>query len=214
MAGGTSTCATRTEKFSSPSRAACHTAIALPGAVVSKPTAKNTTCLFGLLARQLHAHRAASRRCARRRPRPWRRTGSWWSPARAACRRKSTESRPGRRAMATALIDELERRDAHRAARAVHQRDLGRQQVLEAALEDGVGLAAADLHDGPGPRHGVANLLGHLVHGLAVAILVDELHGASPAASSSSAISSRCSKIFRASSSSTVFNAKPACTNT
>ena len=55
---------------------ACHTAIALAGAVVSKPTAKKTTCLSGLRLRQLQRRPAASRRCARRRPRPWRRTGS------------------------------------------------------------------------------------------------------------------------------------------
>ena len=35
------------EKLLSPSRLACHTAIAFAGAVVSKPTAKNTTCRSG-----------------------------------------------------------------------------------------------------------------------------------------------------------------------
>ena len=44
MAGGTRTCEARIEKFSRPSFAACATAIALAGAVVSKPTAKKTTC--------------------------------------------------------------------------------------------------------------------------------------------------------------------------
>ena len=43
MAGGTSTCDTSIEKLRSPSRLACHTAVALAGAVVSNPTAKNTT---------------------------------------------------------------------------------------------------------------------------------------------------------------------------
>jgi len=33
------------------------------------------------------------------------------------------------------------------ATRPVHQRDLMRQQLLESALDDGVGLAAADFHD-------------------------------------------------------------------
>ncbi len=50
IAGGTRTCETRTEKLSSPSRAACQTAIALAGAVVSKPTAKKTTWRSGLAA--------------------------------------------------------------------------------------------------------------------------------------------------------------------
>ncbi len=46
-AGGTSTCDTSTVKLPTPARFAWNTAMALPGAVVSKPTAKNTTCLAG-----------------------------------------------------------------------------------------------------------------------------------------------------------------------
>ncbi len=49
MAGGTVTCETRMVKFVIPSCLARHTAIAFAGAVVSKPTAKNTTCLSGCL---------------------------------------------------------------------------------------------------------------------------------------------------------------------
>lgn len=48
-AGGTSTWETRIEKFSRPSWAARATARALAGAVVSKPTAKKTTCRSGFL---------------------------------------------------------------------------------------------------------------------------------------------------------------------
>ena len=48
MAGGTSTWLTSTLKLSRPPRAASATAMALAGAVVSKPTAKNTTCRSGL----------------------------------------------------------------------------------------------------------------------------------------------------------------------
>ncbi len=47
MAGGTSTWEVRMEKLSSPSSRACQTAMALAGAVVSKPTAKNTTSRSG-----------------------------------------------------------------------------------------------------------------------------------------------------------------------
>ncbi len=47
MAGGTVTCETSTLKFVMPSCFARHTAMALAGAVVSNPTAKNTTCLSG-----------------------------------------------------------------------------------------------------------------------------------------------------------------------
>ncbi len=48
MAGGTSTCETSIEKFFRPWSLARYTAIAFAGAVVSKPMAKNTTCLSGL----------------------------------------------------------------------------------------------------------------------------------------------------------------------
>ena len=48
IAGGTSTWATSSAKLCTPSREACSTAIALAGAVVSNPTAKNTTVLSGL----------------------------------------------------------------------------------------------------------------------------------------------------------------------
>ena len=50
IAGGTSTCETSMEKFVRPRRWACSTDIALAGAVVSKPTPKNTTCLSGFSA--------------------------------------------------------------------------------------------------------------------------------------------------------------------
>ena len=40
--------------------------------------------------------------------------------------------------------------DAHRAAGAVDEPQAGGQQLVEAPAHDGVGLAAADLHQGPG----------------------------------------------------------------
>ena len=48
IAGGTVTCDTSTLKLVTPSSRARHTAIAFAGAVVSNPTAKNTTSLSGL----------------------------------------------------------------------------------------------------------------------------------------------------------------------
>jgi len=50
IAGGTSTWDTNSEKFFRPSRWACTTDMALAGAVVSKPTPKNTTSLSGFSA--------------------------------------------------------------------------------------------------------------------------------------------------------------------
>ena len=49
MAGGTSTCETSREKFFNPRRLATCTLNASAGAVVSKPTAKKTTCFSGFL---------------------------------------------------------------------------------------------------------------------------------------------------------------------
>src|ERR1039457_4360578 len=47
MAGGTSACGTRSEKWARPAARACQTHMAWAGAVVSKPMPKNTTCLSG-----------------------------------------------------------------------------------------------------------------------------------------------------------------------
>ena len=55
MAGGTRTCEASMEKFVRPSRLACQTAMALAGAVVSKPTAKKTTLRSGLARANLSA---------------------------------------------------------------------------------------------------------------------------------------------------------------
>ena len=55
MAGGTSTCETSSEKFRRPCCLAWSTAMALAGAVVSKPTAKKTTSRLGILPRELQA---------------------------------------------------------------------------------------------------------------------------------------------------------------
>ena len=55
IAGGTSTCETSTLKFVSPRFRASQTAMALGGAVVSKPMAKKTTWRSGLAAARLTA---------------------------------------------------------------------------------------------------------------------------------------------------------------
>ena len=55
MAGGTSTCETSIEKFLRPRRRACTTAMALAGAVVSKPMPKKTTSFSGLACASLTA---------------------------------------------------------------------------------------------------------------------------------------------------------------
>ncbi len=57
MAGGVSTCETSTEKLVSPRLCAAATAMALAGAVVSNPIAKNTTARSGLAAASFTASR-------------------------------------------------------------------------------------------------------------------------------------------------------------
>ncbi len=57
MAGGTRTCDTSALKFVKRRRRACQTAMALAGAVVSKPMAKKTTWRSGLAAARFTASR-------------------------------------------------------------------------------------------------------------------------------------------------------------
>ena len=108
-------------------------------------------------------------------------------------------------------VDQLDRRHAHGTAGAVDERHVGRQELVHAEADDGVGLAAADLHDGPRPRDQPTKRLGVLPRMVRVAVLVQELHEVS---SSSSPISRRYSKTRRASRSSTRPIATPTWTRT
>ena len=75
------------------------------------------------------------------------------------------------------LVNQFERRDADGAAGAVDERDLAGQQFVEAELDDGVGLAAADFHERPGPGGDAGDLVRELVRGLGVAVFVEVFHG-------------------------------------
>ena len=77
-----------------------------------------------------------------------------------------------------AVVDAAHRDHADRAAGAVHELDVRRQQVVDAVLVDRVGVAAADLHHlvvaaGLDQRQ---DLAGHGAAERGVAELVDELH--------------------------------------
>ena len=48
------------------------------------------------------------------------------------------------------LVNQVDRCHAHGAARTVHQGEITGQQVFQAALNDGMSLAATDFHDRPG----------------------------------------------------------------
>ncbi len=122
MAGGTVTCETSTLKLLTPSSRARHTAIAFAGAVVSNPTAKKTTCLSGVRI-------ASSQRVERRVDHPH------GAAARAHLLQVAVaaghaqhvaergEDHVGPRRQRERLVDLLERRDAHRAARPVDHLD-------------------------------------------------------------------------------------------
>ena len=59
----------------------------------------------------------------------------------------------------------------------VHQRHARRQQLVEAELDDGVRLAAADLHERPRPRRRCARMRrAQRCAAVGVAVLVEELH--------------------------------------
>ncbi len=79
------------------------------------------------------------------------------------------------------LVDELDGRDADRAAGTMDEVDLRGQQLIEAEADDAVGLAPADLHEAPGAGHLAADGLHEAPRGSPVPVLVKELHPASPA---------------------------------
>src|SRR5208337_4579193 len=74
------------------------------------------------------------------------------------------------------LVDQLERRNADRAAGAVNHLDARREHLVDAVPDDGVGLAAADLHDLPRARRDLGDLARHRPGDLAVAKLGEVLH--------------------------------------
>src|SRR6266496_2323608 len=64
----------------------------------------------------------------------------------------------------------------HRTSRAVHQRDLRRQQLIDAVFDDRVRLPAANLHDGPRTRRHRGNGLPQFLDGDRIAVFVEILH--------------------------------------
>ena len=88
---------------------------------------------------------------------------------------------PGRLGDGDGVVDPAHRDDAHRAAGPVHQLDVLGQDVLDAVAVDGVGVAAAHLHE---LEVVVAGQVGDVGDEGArrgrVAVLVDEPHGDRP----------------------------------
>ena len=122
--------------------------MALAGAVVSNPTAKNTTWRSGLRLGEVQrverrvddAHVAALGFGVEQ---ALRRAGH----AQHVAERAEDHFRAARDG--DGFVDQLNGGYADGAAGTVHQLDFARQQVFQAALDDGVGLAAADFHDRP-----------------------------------------------------------------
>src|ERR1019366_2750097 len=78
------------------------------------------------------------------------------------------------------LVDQFNRRHTHWTARTVDQRDIPRQQVFQAALDDGVSLPAADLHDRPRAGYSLPDLLRQLLGSFLIAIFTEEFHRVPP----------------------------------
>ncbi len=127
---------------------------------------------------------------------------------------KRTKDDVGSRGDRLSPVNRLQRGHADRTARPVNQLDAVRQERVEAVLHDAVRLAAADLHDGPGPGRGPPDRGQQLFGRHAVAIFIEIFHGEGAFNSSSWFISSRNAKIRRASVSSSRDSAKPTWTST
>ena len=87
----------------------------------------------------------------------------------------------GLAAISQRFVNQLDGRDADRAAGAVDERDLAGQQLVEAEFDDGMGLAAADFHERPGARRDAGDFVGVFVRGLGVAVFVEVFHAAAGA---------------------------------
>src|SRR5262249_18574677 len=113
-------------------------------------------------------------------------------------------------------VDHLERGDADRAARSVHELDGRGQHAVDAVADDRMRLSSADLHQHPRPRRGGGDLTRQGGGEVAVAVLVEVPHGGSRSAVSSAVcpISSRTRYARAASSRSIREMAKPTCTST
>ena len=93
------------------------------------------------------------------------------------------------------LVHVFNRGDADRAAGTVHQGDVRGEQDVDAEPNDGVGLTAADLHQGPGPRDRVGYGVRQTTSSGSVAIFIAELHGSAPDGPTNSASSPISSQV-------------------
>ena len=74
------------------------------------------------------------------------------------------------------LVYDFERRHADRATGAVDECNLLGQQFINAELHDGVRLAAANLHDVPGPRRDAVHFARNLLREFTVTVFVEKFH--------------------------------------
>ena len=120
IAGGTSTCETSSEILFIPRLRACQTSMALAGAVVSNPMAKNTTFFSGL-ARAIFRQSSGEYTTRTSPPCDLMLNKSPSDPGTRSMSPKEQKITSGRARNGVRLVDHLQRRDADRAARAVHQ---------------------------------------------------------------------------------------------
>ena len=119
---------------------------AVEGAVVSNPTAKNTTCAFRVVRRELErverrvdeAHICSTRLRLEQVP---------VAAGHAHHVAERREDDAGRLRDRDGIVNATHRDHADGAARAVHELDVRREHVLDAVSVDGVRVPAADLHE-------------------------------------------------------------------
>ena len=152
--------------------------IAVAGAVVSKPIAKKTTSRSGVPPRELE--------CVERGiDHPDVRSAGLRLQQRAAAAgdahhvTEGGEDHPRLLGQGDRVVDAAHGYDANRTARTVHEVDLGRDELLDPVLVDGVRVPTAHLHDLDRPVRldELRELTGKLPRELTRPVLVDEPHG-------------------------------------
>ena len=94
------------------------------------------------------------------------------------------------------LVDELERRNAHRATRTVDHLDLVRNELVDAVPDDRMRLTAADLHDRPRLGDGGVDVVEQPLGELRVVELVEVFHSGASRPLSRAALGPRVAELL------------------
>ena len=162
--------------------AQCRTAMALAGAVVSKPMAEEHDLFVGVLIRSDFRVASSGEYTTRTSP-----PASAFTPNRSSGRLPGTRSMsPNEQkitfvataAMSSALVDHLQRCHTHWAARVRGSNSTvpSGSSLVEAVADDGMSLSTTDFHDCPWLRDDPGDFVGQLACGFAVTKLSQVFH--------------------------------------